>query len=238
MVNGGQDSYTFDPGKDAVISFSRLITYRGGRSRSNWSSDVMKIVAHGQDGQGIIGFALAIPMLLLRILARRIQKRPELKTLTRNREIGQALVEFLLVLPFLIVLIMGTIEFGRLLAIYSLTNAASREAARYGAGAGDHGPGSKIQYQDCDGIASAAMRVSGALININSIEINYDNGPGTSLIVPVGCPPPADQVGLGTRIVVRLTYDYEPVFPFVPIPAKTITSETARTLLIDIDVGQ
>jgi len=171
------------------------------------------------------------------LMSRLVQSRSGFRLPTRTRESGQTLVEFALIIPVLLIVLLGTVEFSRLLAIYSLTNAASQEAARYGVGAGDRGIGTINQYQDCDGIRSAAMRVSGALIDLNSIEINYDNGPGTPLIVPAGCPPPADQIGLGTRIVVRITYNYEPIVPFIPIPAKLITSEAARTMLIDIEVG-
>lgn len=144
------------------------------------------------------------------------------------------MVEFALLIPVLLALIMGTIEFSRLFAIQTLVDAASREAARYGAGGGDKGFGTQNQYQDCTGIEAAAKRVAGALIELSSVTISYDNGPGTSQISPPGCPPPSDQIGLATRVVVGVTANYEPVVPLVPLPSRTIISETARSLLIDI----
>jgi len=51
--------------------------------------------------------------------------------LIRNRR-GQALVELALVLPLLVILIMGTMEFGRIFHSYLLIANASREGARAG----------------------------------------------------------------------------------------------------------
>lgn len=152
---------------------------------------------------------------------------------------GQAMVEFVFALPILLLLIAGVVEFGRVMAVHSTVHSASREAARFAASAGDSGPGSKHHYQDCDAIRSAAVRVSEPLLQINAstIEIEYDNGPGTSLLTPAGCPPPVDQVGLGTRVIVRVSADYQPLVPLVPIGEFPITSETRRTLITDVDVN-
>ena len=49
------------------------------------------------------------------------------------------MVEFMLALPLLLVLIYGTIEVARLVFIFSSVANASRQAARFGAGAGERG---------------------------------------------------------------------------------------------------
>jgi Flp pilus assembly protein TadG len=64
---------------------------------------------------------------------------------------GQGAVEFALMLPVLMLLILGLIEFGRLIFLYITVNSAGREAARYGMAMGD-GPSGVPQYYDCDGI--------------------------------------------------------------------------------------
>lgn len=151
-----------------------------------------------------------------------------------RRTAGQAMVEFLLVFPVLFLLIMAAVEFSRLLAVYTVVNASSREAARYGAGVGDTGIGTKNRYQDCNGIIAAANRVSQSFISLNTIVIEYDQGPGTALIAPSGCPPPAAQVGLGTRIIVRVTATFRPIVPLIPVGPITLTSETKRTLITDV----
>ncbi|MDX1600430.1 MAG: TadE/TadG family type IV pilus assembly protein [Anaerolineales bacterium] len=150
---------------------------------------------------------------------------------------GQAMVEFVFALPILLLLIAGIIEFGRLMAVHSVINAASREAARFAASAGDAGPGTQRHYQDCDAIRESAIRVSESLLEIDpsNIEIEYDSGPGSALLTPVGCPPPVAQVGLGTRVVVRVSADYEPMVPLVPLGPMSISSETRRTLVTDVD---
>ncbi len=149
------------------------------------------------------------------------------------------MVEFVMVLPIMLLLISGTIEFGRLMAIHSMVNSASREAARFAASAGDSGLGTLNHYQDCDGIRAAASRVSEPLIEVQptNVEIEYDSGPGTAPLAPPGCPPPESDVGLGTRVIVRVSAEYQPVVPFVPLGTLQITSETHRTLLTDVDIG-
>src|SRR4030065_2472489 len=70
----------------------------------------------------------------------------------RERKVSaQGMVEFALALPFLLVLILGLIEAGRLLFIYSATQTASREGARYGSAAGDLNAFT-TRYQGCSGI--------------------------------------------------------------------------------------
>ena len=50
-----------------------------------------------------------------------------------NDHRGQAIVEFALVLPLLLILLFGVIDFGRALQTYITINNASREGARLGA---------------------------------------------------------------------------------------------------------
>jgi len=57
-----------------------------------------------------------------------IQQTPSMKTRRRN---GQTLVEFALTLPLFLLLIFGTIEFGRLFQAWVTIQNSAREAARY-----------------------------------------------------------------------------------------------------------
>jgi Flp pilus assembly protein TadG len=57
---------------------------------------------------------------------------------TRERQKGQALVEFALVLPLLLLLLFGIVEFGRIFAADLMVIQSAREGARVGAvGEGD-----------------------------------------------------------------------------------------------------
>lgn len=150
---------------------------------------------------------------------------------------GQSLVEFALILPVLLLLIVGTIEFGALMTSYIMVESASREAARYAATVGDDGPGTLNRFEDCAGIRQAALRVSSPLQAVSTIVIEYDNGPGTPSLTPAGCPPPADQVGLGTRVVVRVRATHRPIVPLLFTGPIEMVSETQRTILTDVETG-
>jgi hypothetical protein len=149
---------------------------------------------------------------------------------------GQGMVEFALTLPLLLVLVVGVMEFGRLLFYYSSITTGTREAARYGAASGPAG-GSGAYYQDCAGIRAAAKRISGlAGISDGDISIVYDEGPGgTSLgSCPVGGTGPA--LKLGDRIIVSVTGDFQPVVPLIKVDPVEITSVARRTILKDVEI--
>jgi len=50
----------------------------------------------------------------------------------KQQTVAQGLVEFALLLPVLLAIMVGTMEFGRLLFLYVNVNNAVREGARYG----------------------------------------------------------------------------------------------------------
>lgn len=147
---------------------------------------------------------------------------------------GQGLVEFALIIPLLLLLVFGVIEFGRLLFTYSMVSAASREAARYGAASGKVN-GNIQRYRDCDGIRAAALRVGGlAGVQSANVTISYDRGPNTP-IYSGACPPPADEkVNLGDRVTVGVVALYRPIVPLLNMPVIPISSSTTRTLIKDV----
>ncbi|MFP3854799.1 MAG: TadE/TadG family type IV pilus assembly protein [Anaerolineales bacterium] len=150
---------------------------------------------------------------------------------------GQAMVEFMLVLPVLLLMIMGIIEFGRIFATYAMISSASREASRYGASVGENGSGVP-RYLDCSGMRDAARRVAVlSELSNTDITITYDEGTTSS---PIGnCdsgPNPAD-IDLGDRVVVTVRTNYQPIVPLVPIPPQEIRAMSARSVLKEIDAG-
>jgi hypothetical protein len=147
------------------------------------------------------------------------------------KENAQGMVEFALVLPVLLLLMFGIMEFGRLLFFYSSSANASREAARYGSAAGDAG-NYVPHYRDCEGITQKAYSM-GFLANISSVSIAYDDGPNTPEIQ--GCPP-GQTINLGSRIIVRVTTQWNPVVPIVPLNPVNLTSETRRTILKNVEI--
>jgi len=152
---------------------------------------------------------------------------------------AQGMVEFALILPLLLVLMFGVIEFGRMLFVYSVVYTASREGARYGSASGDDNPSGVPNYMDCDGIRNAAERLA-ILADVQQITISYDDGSdadGNPINRTIGCPRPGIVGGLH-RISVEVVAEYSTFIPLPSIPNTfTIRSESARTIISDISVG-
>lgn len=154
----------------------------------------------------------------------------------KQSERAQGVVEFALVLPLLLLVVLGLIEAGRLLFIYSAVSTASREAARYGAAAGDVGMGVP-HYKDCTGIKAAAKRIGNLVaIEDNDIAITYDHGPNTPIFA-TSCEAldPAAVKG-ADRIIVQVIASYQPIVPLVNFPPFPIVSQTSRTIIKDISI--
>jgi len=158
---------------------------------------------------------------------------------------AQALVEFALALPILMALLVGILEVGRMVFIYSAVNNASREAARYGSAVGLNDSGSSPKYQDCDGIRSIAKR-SAYFMNLADadITISYDHGPSSTTpfdFCPVGTSAdPSIEVNTLTdpdRVVVTVTSTYSPMVTLLPIGSRPITSSSARSILGILDMN-
>ncbi|MBN2048297.1 MAG: thrombospondin type 3 repeat-containing protein, partial [Anaerolineaceae bacterium] len=145
---------------------------------------------------------------------------------------GQALLEFALVLPLFLLLLYGIVEFGRLLTAVITINTASREAVRYGSAMGQSGAGVPY-YQDCTGIQNAAHR-QGLFASINTITIEYDEGPDDA-DVPLTCPPNPSDVHSGDRITVTVDGGYQPLLMFQSLYLP-LSSQTSRTLVKDLEI--
>ena len=153
-------------------------------------------------------------------------------------EHAQAIVEFALVLLVLMMLLVGIFEVGRLMYIYAAVNNASREAVRYASAIGLDDSGN-AKYQYCDGIRSMARK--SAFFTTLTITISYDHGPGTSAFdtcdgsVDTGVTVNSTS-GTIDRVQVTVSATYNPMINLVPIPSRTITSSSARTIMGMVDV--
>jgi len=162
-----------------------------------------------------------------------------------NRKIrAQAMVEFAIVLPILLVLLFGIIEVGRLIFIFSSVANASRQAARYGSVSGEIN--SVSTYQDCDGIREVANQ-SALITDFNKINITYDRGinPDGTQIPIAGidpdpsvdsCPVESHIIRNGDRIIVQVSAIYTPFLSIIPIAPFEIVSTSARSFLISIPI--
>ena len=158
---------------------------------------------------------------------------------------AQAMVEFALVLPILLLLLYGMVEIGRLIFVFTSVANASRQAARYGSASGEINNGT-YYYQDCDGIRKVANE-SAYIIKFEDVKITYDRGlkPDGTQIPITGidpnpsvdsCPVEYDTIRNGDRIIVQVSALYEPIIPIVPIEPLKIVSASARSFLISIPI--
>jgi hypothetical protein len=111
---------------------------------------------------------------------------------------GQGLVEFALILPLLLLIIIGTIEFGRILFIYVNVSNAAREGTRHGI----------VDPQNQEAITEA---VNGLIVLIPPVApvIRYDHGPGTTVFTD------PSKASAGDRVGVTIEYLVEPMTPMM-----------------------
>ena len=174
----------------------------------------------------------------------------KLNTFAPQKSRAQAMVEFAIVLPLLLLLVYGLLEAGRLLFIYSTIVTATRQASRYGSASGDGSTPGVPRYQDCFGIRQAAQRVD--FLNAfedSDISIAYDNGEGQPVTGFDGtCDGDSDSgvtpsTNNDTRIVVTIDGNYFPIVPrIVPFLERSnannnpISATSARTIIIGISI--
>ena len=139
-------------------------------------------------------------------------------TRSARRTRGQGLVEFALVLPILLLVMLGIIEFGYVFTVYSGVFNAAREGVRYGA----------VSPKDQSGVDAAARgKIILADPSAVTFGVYYDKGPGTSTFTD-----PA-LVQIGDRVVLDITYDLPAITPVIQPIAPTFHIETtaARTIV-------
>jgi hypothetical protein len=160
---------------------------------------------------------------------------------------AQAMAEFALVLPILLLVVFGLLEVGRAIFIFSSATNASRDAVRYATAYGVNENGN-LQFQDCAAIRNVARRTGFLLpLEDDDIVIEYDTGPDpVTGIVPTPFDTCDDADGVdeavvldcGDRVVVTISVDFNPIVPqLVPLDARTIVSSSARSYygIIDLD---
>ena len=134
-----------------------------------------------------------------------------------RRSSGQGLVEFALILPVLLLLILGIVEFGYAFTVYTGMFNAAREGARYGV----------VNPSDVPGITSrVTSKISIGDASAVDIRVSYDGGPGTTVFTDTG------RIQIGDRVLIHLTYDLPTLTPVIQPIIRTLHIETqaARTV--------
>lgn len=124
-------------------------------------------------------------------------------------ERGAVMVEAALVLPVMVLLVLGIMEFGLLFTSYSTTTAASRSGARLAATAYSQAGGSSTQQdQAADAIAAAVSADLEVLNNAEPVGMAiYRVDPGSGDGEPVGGFPGPDMTGGCTTDCIRYSWN-------------------------------
>lgn len=131
-----------------------------------------------------------------------------MRVTSRSRERGQSLVEFALLLPVLIIILMGIFDLGRVVFAYnSMTNAA-REGARLG-----------IVNQSEAMIKDRAI-AQGRLIDTDPSAVDVFISDATSAPDADDC---AAAVRVGCNVTVRYVTDFDAITPIIGALIGTIT---------------
>jgi Flp pilus assembly protein TadG len=134
----------------------------------------------------------------------------------RERDEAQSLVEFALIVPMLLILIFGIIDFGMGLRAYISVAAATREGARYGSVGNP--PGTFTLPGGCDGTTTntAVGRVCATISGLNLANVQKVKVESCTASPPL-CSPATTSNMLPGRSV-RVTADYK-YYYFTPVKA-------------------
>ena len=146
----------------------------------------------------------------------------------RKRQLGQGFLEFALILPVLLLITWGIIEFGRMFFIYTEVSNAAREAVRFGVARGTD-PYADPNYLNCQGIRDAGMAtVVLTPLQNEHFAIAYDHGGGPILGT---CADQPGNVRLGDRLLITVTYQLAPLILFQDAGPFAVQFHTARTIV-------
>ncbi len=131
--------------------------------------------------------------------------------LDRKKQLGQNILEFALVLPFLAIIVFGVLDLGRIFfATIGLTNAA-REGARYLTMNPDDVSNDYGAYSGSEAAVIDEANYSGLTITGSNVVVTCSNGDGD------------DFCDSGTAATVTVTYDFGLILGWVLPSPITIT---------------
>lgn len=168
------------------------------------------------------------------------------KQQTRSKR-AQALVEFAIALPVLMLVLVGIFEAARMIFTYAAVTTAAREASRYASAYGI-GDGGVEKYKDCTYIENWARR-SAYFVNLNNIQIQYlspqKDTNGNDIVVggvlsesvKYSSCSTSVSVSSGDRVEVIVSALYSPMIKLIPFPTRTFTASSTRTILGIFELG-
>jgi Flp pilus assembly protein TadG len=158
---------------------------------------------------------------------------------------AQTMVEFAIVMPLLLALLIGIFEFGRMIFIYAVVTNASRESVRFASAIGFSDNTYYPKYQYCAGIRAVAKKY-GFLLNLQDSDIRIYSDTGPSTTATEKCTASSYSatndstivITMGkSRATVTVTAHYSPMVKFIPITTRDFIASSARTIAGNVDVG-
>jgi hypothetical protein len=125
---------------------------------------------------------------------------------------GQSLVEFALILPIFLILLLGILDFGRAIAAYNSVSNGARSGARVA-----------IVNQDFDAIEAA---VESEAFGLDTVEVEYDGNVD---------PTQTDCPRIGCVIEVRVSTEYVPATPIFSTLVGSITVSSTSRMPIEFE---
>jgi Flp pilus assembly protein TadG len=118
---------------------------------------------------------------------------------------GQTLVEFAIVAVMLVMLLLGVVEFCRMVLVYTTVANATRAGARY---AIVHGTDNPASADDIKAVVRNFLGTAPLDTTSVSTDVNY----------------PGDCKNPGCEVVVTAAYPYQPMIGYFPWPVITLRS--------------
>ena len=134
-----------------------------------------------------------------------------MNTNRRDRERGQALVEFALVLPILLILLLGILDFSRAVAAYNSVSNGARSGARVA-----------IVNQDPAAIRDA---VEAEAFGLSDVDVVFNENAEGVPACPVASGPCCPQIGCVIQVTVSTEY----------VPATPIFSQLVGSITVSSD---
>jgi hypothetical protein len=131
---------------------------------------------------------------------------------SRNRARGQSLVEFALILPILLILLLGILDFGRAISAYNSVSNGARSGARVA-----------IVNQDFDAIEAA---VQSEAFGLGEVEVEYN---GNVIPTQTDCP------RIGCVVEVKVSTEYVPATPIFGTLVGSITVSSTSRMPIEFE---
>jgi PKD repeat protein len=151
------------------------------------------------------------------------QLTPALRVLPRHRTRGQALVEFALLLPVFLLLLVVAVDFGRLFFTYIQINNAAREGANYAI----HDPTNTVA------IKNQAIGEKNAQAQVGENAINLATSCANEFGVAISCALAEGGTGSGSTITVTVNEPFRFLTPVIgAILGNTIQMNASATATV------